>query len=328
MPLRNPRYLLLLALVTALIGSGTAIAHDFPSRPITMIVPFAAGGPSDVLARILAERMKDTLGQSVIIENVAGAVGALAAARTARSAPDGYTINLGNSVTHVLNGAMQNLSYDLLTDFEPIAFVADNPLLIVGRTSLPASDLQSLIEWIKAQPGPVNAGTSGVGALSHVAGVHFQLTTGTRLQYVPYRGVSPAMQDMIAGQIDLMFDQISNSLPHVRAGKIKAYAVTAKARSAAAPDIPTSGEAGLADFHVSAWHGLWAPKGTPAAVIAKINAAVSASLEDPAVRQKLAALGQEIPAPAQRTPDALRAHHKAEIEKWWPTIKRANIKAE
>ena len=316
----------ILAILAALTTAGAVVAQEFPSRPITVVVPFAAGGPTDTLARILAERLKEHLGQTVIVENVVGAAGSVGVGRVARAAPDGYTLSLGNSGTHVLNGAMQSLAYDLMKDFEPVAFIADNPVLLVGKNALPAADLRELIAWINANAGKITSGTSGVGAPSHVSGIYFQHLTNTQLQFVPYRGAGPALQDLIAGQIDLMFDQVSNSLPHTRAGKLKAYAIAAKTRSVAASEIPTVDEAGLPGFHVSVWHGLWAPKGTSSAVISKLNVAINKTLDEPAVGRRLAELGQEIPFAAQRTTVAFSAYHKAEIDKWWPIIKAANIK--
>jgi tripartite-type tricarboxylate transporter receptor subunit TctC len=291
-----------------------------------MIVPFSAGGPMDVLARILAERMKVPLGQTVIIENVTGAGGSIGVGRVAHAAPDGYTLSIGHWSTHVLNGAVYRLQYDLLNDFEPIALLASNPYLLVAKKALPASDLKELIAWLKMNPDKASQGTAAVSM--QVMGVSFQNMTDTRFQFIPYRGAAPAMQDLLAGHIDLMFDQVSNALPHVRAGTIKAYAVTAKSRSASAPDIPTVDEAGLPGFYISLWYGLWVPKGTPKDVIAKLNAALVEALADPAVRQRLEAVGLEISAREQQTPEALFAHQKAEIEKWWPIIKAANIKAE
>jgi tripartite-type tricarboxylate transporter receptor subunit TctC len=314
------------ALAFLLISLQPSPAQVYPSRPITMIVPFSAGGPMDVLARILAERMKVPLGQTVNIENVTGAGGSIGVGRVAHAAPDGYTLSIGHWSTHVLNGAVYRLQYDLLKDFEPIALLASNPYLLVAKKALPASDLKELIAWLKMNPDKASQGTAAVSM--QVMGVSFQNITDTRFQFIPYRGAAPAMQDLLAGHIDLMFDQVSNSLPHVRAGTIKAYAVTAKARSASAPDIPTMDEAGLPGFYISLWYGLWVPKGTPKDVIAKLNAALVEALADPAVRQRLEAVGLEISAREQQTPEALFAHQKAEIEKWWPIIKAANIKAE
>jgi tripartite-type tricarboxylate transporter receptor subunit TctC len=318
----------ILAVLATMAAVNAASAQDFPARPITMIAPFAAGGPTDTLARIVAEQMKVSLGQPVIIENVVGGAAALGVGRAARAVPDGHTIIIGNVGSHVINGAVQTLPYDLLNDFTPIARLADNPLLIASKTSVPASDLAGLIAWIKANPGRVTAGTSGAGAVSHVSGLLFENRTGTQLQYIPYRGAGPALQDVAAGHIDLMFDQISNSLPFARSGKIKVHAIAADARVAAAPDIPTTDQAGLPGFHVSVWHAIWAPKGTPAAVVARLNAVVLQTLQAPEVRQRLADLGQEIPAAAQLTPQALAAHHKLEIKKWWPVVKAAALKLE
>jgi tripartite-type tricarboxylate transporter receptor subunit TctC len=305
-----------------------AWAQTYPTRPITLVVPFPVGGPTDVIARTMAERMRVSLGQPLIVEVVAGANGSIGLGRVARAAPDGYTIVIGNFGTHVVNGAIYSLQYDLQKDFEPIALLASNPELILAKNSLPASDLRGLISWLKANPEKASQGTGGVGNPSHVAGVLFQKQTGTRYQFVPYRGAAPAMQDLIAGQIDIFFDSPTSALPQVRAGLIKVYAVTAKTRLASAPDIPTADEAGLPGFLASNWHGFWAPKGTPKDIIGKLNAAVLDSLADPTLRQRLAELGQEIFPRNQQTPDGLGAFQKAEIEKWWPIIKAANIKGE
>ena len=308
---------------------GAAVAQTYPSRPITIVVAFAAGGSGDTIARILADHMRTELGQTIIVENVGGAAGSIGVGRVARAAPDGYTISAGNWPTHVLNGAIfPSLGYDVLTDFEPISLIATESIVIVANKAMPANTLQDLIAWLKANPDKASAGTTGPGGVGHVVGVFFQKETGTQFQFVPYRGVGPAMQDMIAGQIDIMFDTSANSLPQVRSGNIKGYAVTAKARLAAAPDIPTVDEAGLPGFHISNWRGIWAPKGTPRDVIVKLNAAVRSALADPTVRRRLGDLGQELLPPEQLTPEALSELQKAEIEKWWPIIKAANIKAQ
>ncbi len=316
------------AFAVALGGSSTAMAQPHPSRPITIIVPFAAGGPTDVIARTMAQHMRTSLGQNVIVENVAGANGNIGVGRVARAAPDGYTISIGHWSTHVVNGAVYPLPYDLLKDFEPISLIATNSYLIVAKNAVPANDLKSFIAWLKANPDKASEGTAGPGSPQHVSGVFFQNATGTRFQFVPYRGAAPAMQDLLAGQIDMIIDDPTNSLPQVRAGKIKAFAVTARSRLAAAPDIPTVDEAGLPGFYFSRWHALWAPRGTPKDVIAKLNTAVVGALADPAVRSRLADLGQEIFPREQQTPQALGAYHKAEIEKWWPMIKAAGIKVD
>jgi tripartite-type tricarboxylate transporter receptor subunit TctC len=303
-------------------------AQSYPSRPITIVVPFAAGGGTDVIGRIVAEQMRATLGQPIIIENVVGGAGSVGVGRVARAAPDGYTLDLGQWGTHVLNGAIYGLPYDVLTDFEPVSLIADSPLLVVTRKSMPAKDLKELVAWLKANPDKASQGTSGVGGPSHVAGLLFQKETGTRFQLVPYRGAGPAMQDVAAGQVDMMFDSPSTSLSQVRGGTIKAYAVTAKSRLAAAPEIPTVDEAGLPGLHVSVWFGLFAPKQTPKAIINRLNVAVVDALANPAVRQRLTDLGFEIPSRDQQTPEALASYQKAETEKWWPIIKAANIKGE
>ena len=321
-------------LQAAVIGLAAALsitsagAQTYPSRPITMVVPFAAGGPVDTVARILSEPMRASLGQSIIVENVTGAAGSIGVGRVARAAPDGYTLSIGHWSTHVVNGAIYPLPYDLLRDLEPIVLLPSNPMIVVSKTAVPAKDLNEFVGWIKANEGKVSAGTAGAGSATHVAGVYFQNVTGTRFQFVPYRGTGPALQDLVAGQIDFIVDQASNSLQHVRDGKIRAYAVTAKARLPSAPDIPTVAEAGLPALDISVWYGLWAPKGTPKDIIAKLNGAAVQALSDPTVRQRFGELGLDIPPRERQTPDALAAYHKAEIEKWWPVIKGANIKIE
>jgi tripartite-type tricarboxylate transporter receptor subunit TctC len=320
--------LIALAFIAASTAGNRATAQDYPTRPVTMVVPFAAGGSSDTIGRIMADGLRGPLGQTVVVENVGGASGNLGVGRVARAAPDGYTLGYGVWGTHVLNGAIYALQYDLVKDFEPISLLASNPMVIVAKKAMPARDLIELIAWLKANPDKASAGTTGTGGASHVAAIFFQKETGTRFQFVPYRGLAPAMQDLVAGQIDLMLDNPATSLAQARAGTIKAYATTAKVRLAAAPDTPTADEAGLPGFTVSQWTALWAPKGTPKDIIAKLNVAVMASLADPNVRARLADLGQSIPPQEQQTPEALRAYQKAEIEKWWPIIKTAGIKAE
>jgi len=310
--------------VAMLAGMTLAAAQEYPSRPVTMVVPFPAGGPLDSVARIMAERMRTALGQAVVIDNVGGASGTVGIGRVIRATPDGYTIVAGGLPTNVLNGAVMPLPYDPL-DIQPIALTIRAPLLVVARKSMPASDLRELIAWLKANPDKASQGTGGIGATSHIAGLFFQKLSGTRFALVPYRGAGPAMQDLLSEQIDLMIDPASGTLPHARAGKIKAYAVTDDHRLAAAPEIPTAAEAGLPRFEIVNWQGFFAPKGTPVPVVEKLNAAIVETLADPAVRSRLIDLGQEIFPPEQQTPAALGALNKADIEKWWPIIRAAGV---
>jgi tripartite-type tricarboxylate transporter receptor subunit TctC len=306
----------------------TAQAQAYPSHAITLVVPTAAGGAMDSVTRIIAERMRMPLGQAVVVENISGANGNIGVGRVARAAPDGYTLIVGNWNSQVANGALYTLQYDVLKDFEPISLIASFPQLIIARPSMPADDLAGLIAWLKTNPGKASLGIPGVGSIAHVSGVFFQNTTGVHFQFIPYRGTPPAMEDLVAGRIDMMFDAPAPSLPQVSAGRIKAYAVMAGSRLAAAPDIPTVDEAGLPGFYFSLWFGLWAPKGTPKDVIARLNDAVVSTVAEPSIRQKIADRSMEIPPRAQQTPEALGAFHRAEIEKWWPIIKAAGIKGE
>lgn len=315
----------------AILGSMAPLAtsaETYPSRPITIVVPFPPGGPGDTVGRILAEHMRSSLGQPIIIENVSGAAGTLGTGRVARAAPDGYTLVLGYWGTHVANAAIYPLSYDVVSDFAPIALLPSQPMIIVGRASLPAHDLKGLIAWLKENPGAASQGTAGVGSIGHVAGMLLQKESGTRYQLVPYRGAAPAMQDLVAGQIDLSINVPVTSIPQIRAGLIRPYAVTAKSRLAIAPDIPTVDEAGLPGLHLSLWLGLWAPKGTPASLIALLNKVIAAAMDTPATREKLTAQGFEIWPRESQTPEALAAFQKAEIERWWPIIKAAKITGE
>lgn len=316
------------ALAALMTIGGPAAAQNYPLRPITIIVPFSAGGPSDAMARILAERMKTTLGETVLVENVTGAGGSVGVGRAVRSPPDGYTISFGHLGTHVANGAIYKLGYDLVTDLEPVALLPSNPMIIVSKKDVPATSLQELLAWLKAQKSPPTAGTAGAGSGSHIAGLYLESAAGIKLQYVPYRGTGPAMNDLVAGQIDLIVDQTSNSISQVRAGNIRAYAITDSKRVESAPDVPTVDEAGLPGFHMTLWSGLWVPKDTPKDIIAMLNAAAVEALNDPAVRKQFGNLGLQMPPKDQLTPQALGTWQKAEIAKWWPMIKAANVKVD
>src|SRR4051812_4826951 len=297
-----------------------ASAQPYPSRPITMNVPFGAGGPTDALARIITQRMSARLGQSILIENVTGAAGTIAVGRVARAAPDGYTLVIGNWASHVVNSAIYKTPFDYVADFEPVARLSGNPYIIVGKNALPKT-LPELVAWLKANPDKATEGTGGVGSGQHVGGVYFQKVTGTSFQFVPYRaGSSDVMRDVVAGHIDLTIDQAISSLPYIRQGQVRAYAVADSKRLASAPEIPTVDEAGAPGVHVISWFGMWAPKSTPKEAIAKLTAAAMETLADPGVKEKLAALGQDIPAPELQTAEALDKHYKAEIAKWWPVI--------
>jgi tripartite-type tricarboxylate transporter receptor subunit TctC len=316
------------ALMTLLALGSPALADNYPSHPVTIVVPFSAGGPSDAMARVLAERMQRSLGQTVLIENVTGAGGSLGVGRVVRSPPDGYTIGFGHLGTNVANGAIYKLGYDLVTDLEPVVMLPSNPMIIVSKNAVPAKTLQELLAWLKVKPTPPTAGTAGAGSGSHIAGLYFENVSGIKLQYVPYRGTAPALTDLVAGQIDIIVDQTSNSINQVRAGTIRAYAVTAAKRVDSAPEIPTTDEAGLPGFHMTLWSGLWVPKDTPKDIVVKLNAAAVEALSDPGVQKKLGDLGLDMPPKDQLTPAALGAWQKAEIAKWWPMIRAANVKIE
>lgn len=316
-----------IALAGVLALTGQALAQQYPTRPITIVVPFPAGGPTDTLARILGERMRVSLGQPIVIENVTGAGASIGVTRAVQSTPDGYTLSIGNWTSHVGAGAIYPVAWDPLKDLEPISLLTATPLIIVGKNALPAKDGKELIAWLKANPDKASAATVGAGSAAHICALYFEQQTGTHFQLVPYRGGAPAMQDMIAGQIDLMCAEASQTLSFVRAGQMKAFAVMAKERWPALPDVPTTDEVGAPGMYISFWHGLWAPKGTPNAIIAKLDKAVVETLADPAVRKRLTDLGAVIAKPDEQNPAALAAFHKAEIAKWWPIIKGAGIKA-
>jgi tripartite-type tricarboxylate transporter receptor subunit TctC len=309
--------------------AGNVAAQTYPSRPISVVVPFPPGGQVDSVARLLLDRMRAALGQPLIIENLGGASGTIGTGRAVRAAPDGYTLSMGNWTSHLGGPAMYAIAYDILKDLEPVSMLLISPTVIVGRHDLPPNNLQDLVAWLKANPDKATAATVGAGSPGHVAGIHFQNVTGTRIQFVPYRGGGPANQDLLGGQVDLRIGaEASQMLPYIRSGRTKAYAVMSSTRWAVAPEVPTADEAGVSGIQIALWTGLWAPKGTPKDIVAKLNAAVGETLSDPATRQRIANAGFDIPAPEQLTPEALAAFHKAETEKWWPIIKAANLKAE
>ena len=328
MKLPRRRFLQLAAGTAALPAvSQFALAQDYPSRPITLIVPFAPGGLTDVAGRLVAEGMRQALGQTIIIENAAGATGSIGTGRVARAAPDGYTIQVGIWNTHVANGMTYALNYDIVNDFEPIALIADAPLIALSRSTLPAKNMKEMVDWLKANPDKASFGSTGVGGPGQLLALILQKETGTRFSLVPYRGINPAMQDVIAGQIDWTISNTATAMPHVRSGKVTAFAVTAKERLSIAPEIPSATEVGFPWFTFSLWGALFAPKGTPKEIIAKLNAAVVSTMEDPATRKRFVDQGFVIPPREQQTPEALRAYQKAEIEKWWPVIESAGLKA-
>ncbi len=315
-------------LLVTLAAIPAATAQSYPSRPVTIIVPFPAGGATDVLARFLADRMRLTLGQPVVIENVTGAAGTIGVGRAVRSPADGYTVQIGTSTTNVMTGALYALQFDLLKDLEPIIQIGSEPLLIVGKKSLPADDLKALIAWLKANPDKASVGVAGVGATGHLTGISFQKETGTKFTFVPYRGNGPAMQDLLSGQIDFMIEPSSNFRALLGAGSVKPYAITGKVRLPSSPDIPTADEAGLPGFFASLWYGLWVPKDTPKDIVARLNTTMVQVLADPPVQKRFAELGIGITSSTQQSPEALRAYQKAEAERWWPIIKASNIKVD
>jgi tripartite-type tricarboxylate transporter receptor subunit TctC len=317
------------ACAAVLLGAAPASAQTYPTKPVTIIVPFAAGGPADTLARMLADRMKMSLGQSFVVENVAGAAGSLGVGRAVRAAADGHTIGIGHLGTHVFNGALYNLQYDLMKDLEPIVLLPSNTSVIVAKKDVPAKDLGELIAWLKANPKQASAATAGIGSIAHIASLYFGDKAGVAMQIVPYRSGAAAFGDVLAGHVTMIFDQFTGgSAEMYRSGKVQPFAVTAKARLAAVPDVPTVDEAGMPGLYVSTWYGLWAPKGTPKDIVAKLNAAVVEALAEPDFVKRMAAQSSVVPPRAQQTPQALGDFQRAEIEKWWPTIKAANIKPE
>jgi tripartite-type tricarboxylate transporter receptor subunit TctC len=326
MKLRRRPILAAIAGFAALAAASSAGAQTYPSRPVTVIVPFAAGGPTDVLTRIITDKMQGPLGQPIVVEDMGGAGGGIAAARVARSAPDGYTLEIGNNGSNLLVGSLYSLPVDIVRDFAPVAELTVNPQIIISKKDVSATNLKEFLAWLKDNQKTVSVGIAG--PVAQVSVINFENMTGMQFQLVPYRGAAPAIQDLIAGHIDFMVDQLSNSVPQIKADTIKAYAVAASKRSAAVPQIPTTDEAGLPGFYGALWHGLWAPKGTPPDVIAKINAAVKQALADPAVIKRLADLGQEIVPVERQTPAALSAFQQAEMDKWYPIVKAANMKGE
>ena len=324
----NPAAHCALLMGLATLSAAPAAGELYPSRPITLVVPFPAGGPTDTIARVLAEPMRGSLGQPIVIENITGAGGTIGVGRVAKAGPDGYTLCLGIWPTHVLAGAIYTLSYDVQKDFEPIGLIANNPQVIVANKSVLARELSELVNWARTRLGKATVGTAGTSSSQHVSGVLFEKLTGASLQFVPYRGAAPAIQDLIAGHIDLMFDQASSALPYVRTGVLKAYAVASTVRLQSAPAIPTAEEAGLANFNISVWAGLWAPRSTSRDIVAKLNGALVDAIRDPKVRARLEELGQELPPRKEQTPQALRQLQQAEIAKWWPIVKAAGIRAD
>jgi tripartite-type tricarboxylate transporter receptor subunit TctC len=303
-----------------------ASAQTWPSRPITIIAPFPAGGPLDTIARIVAEPMREVLGQPVLVENVAGAGGNIGTGRLARADADGYTVGIGQWSTHVVNAVTYSLPYDV-REFEPIALLTITPQLIIARKDFPAKDVKDLVAWLKANPDKATAATVGAAGGAQVSAMYFQNETGTKFRFVPYRGGAAAVQDLAAGRVDLMFDQAANALGPVRGGTVKAYAVMAKSRWSALPEVPSSDESGVPGLYVSYWHAMWAPKGTPKDQIGKLSAAVMRALGDEAVKKRLSAVGHDVFPRGQQTPGALAQYHKAEIEKWWPIVRATGLKA-
>ena len=319
--------LLFAAAIMTAWGIACVSAQNYPARPITMIAPFPAGGSTDIVARIVADGLKAPLGQTVVVENISGASGTIGSGRVARAEPDGYTLLLGQWSSNVGAGALYTLPYHVLNDFEPIAMVTTSALWIMGRNGLPPKDLKELIGWLKTNPGKATVGTVGAGSAAHVCMVYLEQATGTKVQYVPYRGAAPVMQDLVAEQVDLSCLEAGQALGNYRGGKFKVYAIMGQSRFGPAPEVPTVDEAGTPGLHFPFWHAMWTVKGTPKDVVDRLTAAAVEALADPTVRQKLVELGHEVAPKEQQSPDALRAYHKADIDKWAPMIKAANAAA-
>jgi tripartite-type tricarboxylate transporter receptor subunit TctC len=323
------RMLTFVALCAIAVATAAGVqAETYPSKPITLIVPFPAGGPADAVARIFSDHMKSTLGQPILVETVTGAGATIGVGRVVNAAPDGYTVGIGNWTSHVGSPALYPVSWNPVNNLEPIARLPVSSLMIVGKEALPVSNAKDLIAWLKANSDKATAASVGSGSGAHVCGLYFGEKTGTKFQFVFYRGGAPAMQDMLAGTIDIMCAEASQTLAHVQAGKMKAFAVMGRTRYAGLPEVPTMDEMGISGMDISFWHGLWGPKGMPKEAVARLNDAVIKALDDPLVQKRVAALGMTIPAKAELTPQALHDYHKAELDKWWPIIKSYGIKAE
>jgi tripartite-type tricarboxylate transporter receptor subunit TctC len=322
------RKLVALALTLLAAATAGALADNYPSRVITIVVPYPAGGPTDTIARILAERMQAVLGQSVIVENISGAGGSIGVGRVAHAPPDGYTVSIGHVQTAVFNPAIMKLDYDVVNDLAPVSLIADTPIWIVANKALPADDVKGLIAWLKAGGGKATMGTVGIGGPTDVAARIFEKETGTAFQIIPYRGGAPLVEDMLGGHIDFAFGQAATYLTYVRDGELKAYAVLQPKRWWAAPEVPTLDELGISNIDASFWHGIWVPKGTPPDIIAKLNGAIREALADPGVQERFKKIGQEIWPPEYQTPEALAAKQQAEIAKWTPIIKESGIKVD
>ncbi|HEX2603094.1 MAG TPA: tripartite tricarboxylate transporter substrate binding protein BugD [Oxalicibacterium sp.] len=312
----------------ALLASAAAFGENYPSKPITMVVPFAAGGPTDTVARLVAQSMTNTLKQTVIVENVGGAGGTIGAARVAKSSPDGYTLLLHHIGMATAPSLYRKLTYDAVNSFEPIGLITDVPMTFIARRDFPANDLKELLAYVKANKDKVTYANAGVGSASHLCGMLFMSTINTELTTVPYKGTGPAMNDLLGGQVDFMCDQTTNTTSQIKAGKVKVYAVTTKTRVPSLPNVPTMNEAGVPGFEVAVWHGMYAPKGTPKPIVDALASALQTALKDPTVKQRFADLGTEPVAQDRATPAALGAQLKSEIAKWGPMIKKAGVYAD